>query len=167
MTPEQLYAQYLALQHTQAFGIPSAQLAQSAQNTPAIPLPRVDMQVLDLIGWRAWRITPTGYLQSAVVETIWLPGSPMIGEVGDHNGKGVHAYKTRNDALAYAMSGARVALGSVLLWGEVVEHERGYRAARAKIHSIDDITWDTEPPWSDTVGKALAFLRKRYVVSGE
>ena len=30
-----------------------------------------------------------------------------------------------------------VVIGQVALWGEVVEHEMGYRASYARIHSID------------------------------
>lgn len=148
-------------------GLRNFPLPQQAAPTPTLPIERADMQVRDLIGYRAWRITTAGYLQSASVATVWFPGTPMLGEVGDYNGLGIHAYKTRTDAMAHIMLGARVALGSVLLWGDVVEHERGFRAARAKILSIDDVTWDAEPPWSETVAKATAFLRKRYSLPDE
>ena len=41
--------------------------------------------------------------------------------------------------------------GKVYLWGEVVEHERGYRASKAAVASID-----SSPNYNATV------LRKRY-----
>jgi len=45
------------------------------------------------------------------------------------------------------------ALGTVHLWGEVVEHERGYRASHAAVRSIDE-----------AYGVDLADLRNRYGV---
>jgi len=139
-----------------------AQSQYAPPRTEGPPVERGEMQVCNLIGWRAWRITQTGYLQSASVEAIWLPGEPMRGVVEDYNGEGIHAYKARADALCHPGAAARVAFGSVLLWGDVVEHERGYRATCAKIVSIDDVIWDGNLPWSCIATKALSFLRDRY-----
>lgn len=61
---------------------------------------------------------------------------------------GVHAFKEIADTreylkiLQYGFSWANTStgcfvLGTVQLWGEVVEHERGYRASFAKIKSLD------------------------------
>lgn len=92
---------------------------------------------------------------------------------------GVHAYKTPEQATEYAnsyldhpfsyiwlvwhrqMSGDKkpytppqeFVVGSVLLWGEVVEHERGYRAEFAKIASLDAAL--TEGPDIESLRKRL------------
>lgn len=47
-----------------------------------------------------------------------------------------------------------MAIGTVKLWGEVVEHERGYRAQYAKLASIDQVCGVVEP----------SKLRKKYGV---
>ena len=149
-------------QYLGAIGLFGQQLAPSS---PPAPLARSDIQVRDLIGWRVWRVTSAGYLQSLSASAIWLPDEPMTGIVGDYDGRGVHVFTTRANAIAVvANHGGRFAIGSVKLWGEVVEHEQGYRAENARIMSIDDVIWDTEPPWSDTVAKALTYLRSRYGV---
>lgn len=139
------------------------------------PLPRADMQVVDLVGWRVWRITATGYLRSLTAPTIWLPDQPMEAErVEDHGvgANGIHVFLDRRGAvlevetyLAHA-GDQSYAIGSVLLWGDVVEHERGYRAERAKILSVDDVTWRGKPPWNKETAEVLGFLRARYGVAG-
>lgn len=149
---------------------------EQAQPTP---LPRSDMQVRDLIGWRVWRITSLGYLRSLTADAIWLPGVPMeASEVVDRHAAsktggsdlGIHVFAERNGAIleieAYTgrEAGTGYAVGSVLLWGEVVEHERGYRAERAKIKSIDDVTWKGKPPWDKETAEVLGFLQARYGV---
>jgi hypothetical protein len=151
------------------------------QESAPDPLPRADMQVCDLFGWRVWRITSLGYLRSLTADAIWLPGVPMEARtvVDDPKGGvlqgsdyGIHVFKERHGAVlevdTYAGvtgSGGSYAIGSVLLWGEVVEHERGYRAERAKIKSIDDVTWKGKPPWDKETAEVLAFLRARYGVA--
>ena len=61
---------------------------------------------------------------------------------------GVHAFKEMADTLEYlkimqygfywsSITVGCFVLGTVQLWGEVIEHERGYRASFAKIKSLD------------------------------
>lgn len=59
---------------------------------------------------------------------------------------------------------ATYAISTVQLWGEVVEHERGYRAERAMIRSLDGVVLPNKTPWDTETTKALAFLRERYGV---
>jgi hypothetical protein len=84
-----------------------------------------------------------GYLQSVTAGTIWLPGEVMIGVVGEHDNRGVHAFKTRTGAVQFlvASRGAELAYGSIRLWGDVIEHENGYRAERGRLLSIEDVRW--------------------------
>jgi hypothetical protein len=72
---------------------------------------------------------------------IWVPDEAVTGEVGDdHNGEGVHAFKSRAGATKYALSQQQlVAVGQVKLWGDVLEATEGYRAQYAKVHSLVDV----------------------------
>jgi hypothetical protein len=79
---------------------------------------------------------------------VWQPGEPMTGDVdapldGYPFREGVFALKNR-DVLRHCLTGSVVhavvhAIGQVALYGEVVEHEFGYRASHAMVHSIDEI----------------------------
>lgn len=165
-----------ALQQSLGGGSPFGGAAAAAWEMAALqqpPLARGDLVLADIIGWRIWRVTPAGYLRSLTAENVWLPGEAMEGEVEDSGPNGVHVFRERAGALSeltmYLKSTAAdsYALGSVLLWGEVVEHERGYRAERAKVVSIDDVVWKGQPPWHAETRAALAFLRERYGVAGD
>lgn len=109
-----------------------------------------------LLGWRAWTVAEAATgpeLRSLVYAHAWPPGGPMrqVCEPGgclaarwpnQPHTCGIHAFKERSDAEAYprtwearrsggARSGSVYAIGRVSLWGRVIEHERGYRAALA------------------------------------
>lgn len=95
-------------------------------------------------GWRLWRVK--GHqLYSANRSTEWLPGVPMTGSFDNNSSAGVYAFKDKEEAyhnlIDYDQSnyGAYV-LGSVEMWGTVVEHNRGYRAERARIATLDAAT---------------------------
>jgi hypothetical protein len=107
------------------------------------PLPRSGVETGEIIGWRVWLYMEGDLLKSVTRRTndgpypIWPPGEPMTGEPGDYDRAGVHAWKTKREALEY--NNGWGILGRVALWGSVVEHERGYRAEYGKIVSIDYI----------------------------
>ena len=143
-----------------------AQLRARRILSPSIPQPptaieHTDPRLIDLVGWRVWRVV-YGYLQSVTAGTIWLPGEVMVGVVGDHDNRGVHAFKSRADAVQIIVTsrGPDLAYGSIRLWGDVVEHENGYRAERGRLLSIEDVTIGA--PWSEEHSMALGFLRARY-----
>ena len=106
-----------------------------------------------LIGWRVWEITAEGLLGSVWLDdTVWSPGQPIIAEFRHHpmwafpasamllaalerqgpieSGAGIHALKARYLAQSLAAVTGLI-LGRVALWGEIAEHERGYRAQYA------------------------------------
>lgn len=117
------------------------------------PKLETEIKAGEIIAWRMWRLS-RGYLQSASMDTIWKPGIIMEGDV--KTGVGVHAWKTADAAIKYSeqWSGTR-AIGEVELWGEVIEHEVGYRAQYAAVKRIDSLVgprW----PWQ------LFILRNRY-----
>jgi len=136
-------------------------------------LPKDDARRVDLIGWRIWRVTSLGYLQAITADSIYMPGVAMVAhtEIGDaqSTASGVHAFKDfagvakESDDYRKQVGGA-YAIGTVQLWGEVVEHERGYRAERAMIRSIDGVVLPNKSPWDKEPAAALAFLRERYGV---
>lgn len=79
---------------------------------------------------------------------------------GDVTTDGVHAFKTRDGALGYAVAEciSPLAIGRVALWGTVIEHVDGWRAEHAKVVDID---FAGTNPWS---ADAALFrrLRERY-----
>ena len=108
--------------------------------------------------WRVWRVTKDGYravLASVSRPIIWPAGQPLVADCMRHRSRlgsflrpgashvapaahcacGIYAtdldhaldYLTQ-DAFPFEMA---TVLGSVALWGEVVECEVGYRASRA------------------------------------
>jgi hypothetical protein len=91
--------------------------------------------------YRCWYLGDDGFLKSVYMDHIvWRPGQPMEGDP-NQSMQGVHAFKTRLGACQYMgdeLADTRIVSGTVDLWGEVREHERGYRAQYAKIVSIDD-----------------------------
>ena len=108
-------------------------------NLPApLKLPTI-ITAGEIIAWRCWRVAD-GWLRSVYMDTFWGPHEPMEGNV---NTDGVHAWKKMSDAITYGLiggvhgAGARVVIGTVAMWGEVIEHEIGYRAQFAKIKSLD------------------------------
>lgn len=139
------------------------------------PVENAGIRAGEITAWRCWRLNK-GFLQSAHVETVWAPGEVMEGTVPDHGVEGVNAWKTKSGALTYGVGVCDI-IGSVLLWGEVVEHEKGYRAQYAKIASIDDVIgevkldWAVQPGWPrrkrmetrrEAKSRVLAELRERY-----
>lgn len=101
--------------------------------TPSKPLP-TEIKAGELVAWRAWRVdSRTGMLTSMNMDDTWHPGVPMQGKPSDGS-SGVHAWKTRMQAEAYAYGFA--VIGEIELWGEVIEHEYGYRAEYGAIKSL-------------------------------
>jgi hypothetical protein len=105
-----------------------------------------------LVGWRVWVVVGTAAgprLRSVVQRTLWAPREPLLAEcrrrrllrrprlhpapaAGCHCGVYATGLEELEPLLVEAPwdTGTRV-LGEVKLWGDVVECERGWRAARA------------------------------------
>jgi hypothetical protein len=126
----------------------------------------------EIIGYRLWWVDKDGRLRSLIQDNIrWQPGEPMVGDVdkciyprwSSHHPdlySGVYAFKDlcrareefqeitqaiEHDLGHKPLNSCGLALGSVKLWGEVVEHEYGYRASFAKPNSFDEIYYWTKP----------------------
>jgi hypothetical protein len=110
-----------------------------------------------LVGWRVWVVVPDGdehpRLRSVVQKTIWRPREPLVAECCQRRvlakllRRAAHGsvplvscqcgiYATNLPELEPLLAeapwetGARV-LGTVSLWGDVIECERGWRASHA------------------------------------
>jgi hypothetical protein len=109
----------------------------------------------EVTAYRCWDLSgDDGFLYSVYRSDVcWRPGEIMEGDA--ENGEGIHAFKDIVALSGYGDSwievGVVLVTGTVELWGDVFEHERGYRASKAKIASIFD-----SPNYD------AAELRKRY-----
>lgn len=146
---------------------------------PVPPLENAGIRAGEIIAPRAWlvkRDPPT--LHSIAMKDAWEPGTPMRGEPSKWSA-GVHAFKGLNYATRYVEDAYlwlsmfdnqatirwpdrkpidRIfVLGTIKLWGEVIEHERGYRAEYGKVNTLDSM----HP--ADTAD-LLPALRERYGV---
>jgi len=92
-------------------------------------------QLGEIVGYRVWRID-RNRLTSLSAGYVWKPGTNGPAQGMDAGSGGFYAFKELSEALE--LSGPRsrrypYAVGKVSLWGEIVEHEFGYRAEYAKI----------------------------------
>lgn len=96
----------------------------------------------EVIAWRAWRIV--GHrLVSCAVDECWSPENPMKGDPSNPE-RGVHAFKSLSGVLNYSGKGQKpIAIGKVALWGEIHEHELGYRAEFAKVWELCEVMQPT------------------------
>lgn len=131
------------------------------------------------------RPKPEPRLQSAIMDNIWQPGEIMTGAPDEWDvcrqgigRKGVNAHKEKGPAISHAMlhvMETRIraqsslmpqpypifAIGQVALWGEIIEHEHGYRAQYGKVHSLADVL-----SHEGDDAELLAKLRRIYGVEG-
>ena len=107
-----------------------------------------------VVAWRAWNISQDGLLSSVTMRTIWKPTEVMRAccmdnSCGGHDDRqdmcGLWAMKERPDFGAV--------IGRVALWGEVIEHEKGYRAEYAYPISLLNLPFLPDPtPFADAYG---------------
>lgn len=104
----------------------------------------------EVTAYRCWRLDDDGFLYSVFQSGYrWEPGA--IAEGDAYGGNGIHAFKSIILMAKYADDPEGYVTGTIEMWGDVFEHERGYRASKAAIKSIDDSSYyDAEE------------LRKRY-----
>lgn len=165
----------------QAFAGQPASIAQYAALASALgystePVEKAGTRFGEIVGWRIWRLKK-GFLESFSAERVWAPNEAMSGVPGDHDGLGVWCFKTKSAALKKLISDLTycdAVLGSVELYGEVVEHELGYRGEYAQVASIDLVmsmkTWWDWGQWSFRYSqkegpKKLVKVRERYGIN--
>ncbi len=116
------------------------------QNELARRLKHEGLRVGEIIAFRAWRVI-TAYwprkednrLHSvAVREYVWHPDEPATGDVRVH---GIYSFRDvirSKQEYGYDLGVDEPLLfGKVKIWGEIVEHEEGYRSQFGKIVSLD------------------------------
>ena len=142
------------------------------------PVPNAGTHWGEIAGYRAWFVTEDMRLYSMAARTEWLPGEPMVAhaELQPYRSDiGVHAWKTFEEALNYALGQPKVVvgigcpcayvIGEVELWGDVIEYEHGYRASHAAVSAIHNIGGNWHP--MVTADDVLDRLREVYGVGGE
>lgn len=156
------------------------------------PLP-IETTWGEIIAFRVWRVRPDdAMLISSYTDHVWKPGDTMqahapVADFDDPHGRektGVHGWKSVFEVVGYSQhlltpeysikrdryeNGNTIVIGRVKLWGDVVEHQRGYRAEFAKIVSLDDCQTpgDAGPQYRETYerdprGELLARLQASY-----
>lgn len=132
---------------------------------PAIPEPdpveNTGIELGEVEAWRCWNVKG-GFLTSLVADNFWAPGEVMEGSPGrDTELTGVNAFKKGSQAIRdYGADGTKKSprvVGRIALWGEVVEHQYGYRAEFGIPLSLDYIIPDT---WR--LRRTLRRLREKY-----
>ena len=100
----------------------------------------------EIIGWRYWKLC-NGLLHSVFVYHLWRPDvleRAICKDSGPDN-LGYHAFKERERAECEASTyWSSTVVGSVVMWGEVIEHQFGWRSEYAAVRSIIKITGDRD-----------------------
>ena len=120
--------------------------AHELQNELARRFRHEGIRLGEITAYRAWRVIeptwlrePDDRLHSVYVQDyVWPLDEPARGDVRTH---GIYSFRDvircRVD-YGYALGTAGSLLfGKVKIWGEIVEHEAGYRSEFAKIVSLD------------------------------
>lgn len=152
---------------------------------PKPPIKRDGVVAGEIVGYRCWRIKG-GLLKSVYQDDVWIPGNVVQGRgLEDWDSRGVHAWKhstskeyheyiraylnLAGDPFAFTLYGPKrdlrlaMATGTIFMWGDVVEHERGYRSEYARIRSLDWLYPDESMMGREQ--QALDELRAKYAVT--
>ena len=117
----------------------------------------------EIIGWRFWKLC-NGLLHSVIVPYTWHPGvfERSSSKQGGFKNPGYHAYRDKEqaerEALMYGCWLPAV-IGSVAMWGEVIEHEHGWRSEYAAVRSLIKITGERD---FSSKQRLLQGLREKY-----
>ena len=128
-----------------AFSQPIAQFSGSGftpigpvlTRAPAATFDDAGIRAGEVTAYRCWKLRGDGLLHSVIYNFVWKPGEISEGNPETEEG-GIYAYKSVLLLHNYGSIEQGTVTGTVDLWGNVYEHERGYRASKAAIRSIDD-----------------------------
>jgi hypothetical protein len=151
---------------------------------PAPPnIPYAGVRAGELIGYRMWCVLDDLQLCSIAHHFIWNPGATIEGNVDEVVETpmvwglpifgGVYSYSTPDHIIPEIIRSPKdfpilasftgwnnflhvhaIAIGTIKCWGEVIEHEKGYRAQYAKLRSINKVIGPVD----------INQLRRRYAV---
>ena len=103
----------------------------------------------EIIGWRCWRLR-NGLLTSVFVSYVWHPdifersSTKRYGHEDRPLGSnlGYHAFRDKEQAEREASwhGWYPAVIGCVAMWGEVIEHQYGWRSEYAAVRSLTEIT---------------------------
>ena len=143
-------------------------IPQVVQPQPAPHIEPASIKLGEIIGWRCWKVDG-GLIKSMAADILWAPGDPMkhnskLGSILADTSGGVHAWFDATGAINYlrdyAAEPGPFIVGKVALWGDVIEHERGYRAEFAKPVSFEWIIQGASG--TGGIDAVLDVMRKRY-----
>ena len=103
------------------------------------------LRVGEVIAYRAWQVFKPAWYQQVhdrlhgvyMRDYIWHPDQPASGDVQTH---GIYSFRDVircRSEYGYWYLGGPLLFGKVKIWGEIVEHEWGYRSQFGKIVSLD------------------------------
>jgi hypothetical protein len=116
------------------------------QNELASNLRHEGIRVGEIIAYRAWRAVGPGWLHRRndrlhsilMSDYVWDPDEAASGDVRTH---GIYSFRNVIKSMSEYGYDASVygpiLFGKIKIWGEIVEHEAGYRSEFAKIVSLD------------------------------
>jgi hypothetical protein len=116
------------------------------QNEHAKTLRHEGIRVGEIIAYRAWRAFGPGWLRRGddrlhsvlMTDYGWPPDEPASGDIRTH---GIYSFRNVIKSVEdYGYdTGIRgpMLFGKIKIWGEIVEHEAGYRSEFGKIVSLD------------------------------
>lgn len=111
----------------------------SLSSPPPSPIESAPPIISDLITYRCWNINRHGLLTSVYMSSIvWIPHEPLEAPDINDTSTGIHSFKSLSDAYSYPAE----VVGSIQIWGEVIEHEKGFRSQFAKVNSIISVNKD-------------------------
>jgi hypothetical protein len=100
----------------------------------------------EIIAYRAWRVINEGWFRSGydrlhsvlMKDYVWHPDEPAFGDVRTY---GIYSFRevirSREEYGYDPGVDGPLLFGKVKIWGEIVEHEEGYRSEFGKIASLD------------------------------
>ena len=115
-------------------------------NELASTLRHEGIRIGEIIAYRAWRAIESTWFRRSddllhsvlMLDYVWHPDKPAWGDVRTH---GIYSFRNvirSRDEYGYNVGQhGSFLFGKVKIWGEVVEHEAGYRSEFAKIVSLD------------------------------
>jgi hypothetical protein len=103
------------------------------------------IRIGEIIAYRAWRVFKPHWwwrgddrLHSVLMhDYVWDPDEPASGDVREH---GIYSFRhviRTTKEYSYSVGHATLLFGKVSIWGEIVEHENGYRSQFGKVMSLD------------------------------
>jgi hypothetical protein len=113
------------------------------ENRASLPIEDAGIRAGEIVGHRMWLVIEEHLHSIYRCDYRWFPGQPASGDP-EERPFGVYACKEldpkdftypRTSGLGSRIKG--VVIGTVDLWGIVIEHERGYRAQFAAVRSLD------------------------------